>query len=137
MSELPAIPNHRKHTQARLRAVLLAVLFLFAGAREAIAHTWCPHHDGPTAEQVTAGDHAHHAGDEHQAPGQSDEHKGGCTCLGTCQPGSFVPLLGSEPEYSLGSSAWISELANVPAPTALPGRIAYTLPYAQAPPAHS
>lgn len=136
MSELAA--SHRqKHTPGRLRALLLAVLFLLAGAREAIAHTGCPHHDGPTAEQAAAGGHAHHAGDQHPASGQTDEHNGGCTCVGTCQPGSLVPLLGSEAEYSLRDSGWISEAAYVPASAALPGRIAYTLPYAQAPPAHS
>jgi hypothetical protein len=116
----------------------MAVLFLFAGARESVAHSWCPHHDGPQAShpEQAADEHAHHSGDQQDTPAHSGDHEG-CTCLGTCQPGSYAPLLGSEPEYTLASAFWTHTVVHVPALTGLPGRVPHTLPYAQAPPAHS
>jgi hypothetical protein len=125
----------------RLFALLIAFVFLFSWAGDALGYHPCPHHSWIAgAEQAHAsGDHAHHAAavlasaDDGEAPhaGQPAEH-GACTCSGGCPSIADAPL---EPSNDLRVASTPGEASHFGA-TERPGRRfdPFFLPYGQAPP---
>ena len=80
----------------RVPALLLALIFLFAGTAEGMGVHRCPHHDVLTgtaqAAELQGADAEHGAGHHaHTADTGAPAHEN-CTCMGACQPGGVATL---------------------------------------------
>jgi hypothetical protein len=121
----------------RVPALLLTLVFLFAGTAEGMGVHRCPHHDVlPGTAQAAAvhgaDDHGagHHA---HTADASAPAHEN-CTCMGACQAGSAAtPPDGGSAVIALDSGTdrhvvWWSP------PSARATLVPFLLPFANGPP---
>lgn len=125
------------HTR-RVPALLLALVFLFAGTAEGMGVHRCPHHDvlpgTAQAAELHGVDAGHGAGHHaHTADTSAPAHEN-CTCMGACQPGGVATLPdGGSAVIALDSGtdrhvAWWSP------PSDHAALVPFLLPFANGPP---
>lgn len=122
----------------RVPALLLALVFLFAGTAEGTGIHRCPHHDvlpGTTeaaALHGAADDHGavHHA---HTADTSAPTHES-CTCMGACQPGGVATASKGGSAAIAFDSATNRQVNRWSPPAARAALVPFLLPFANAPP---
>src|SRR5688572_4438245 len=117
----------------RVPALLLALVFLFAGTAEGMGVHRCPHHDVlPGTQGAATHDHgaAHHA----QADDPGTPAHESCTCMGACQPGGVATLPDGGSADITFDSTTDRHVTQWSPPSDRATLVPFLLPFANAPP---
>jgi len=113
----------------RLACALLAVWSVLCLAEATQLHA-CPTHDAPLAAVQTAMTHGAHSHHTPQSQHNADHHQ--CTCIGACAPVALAAAAPAPPDVRSGAGA--TRLIASATSQHAPLRVAYLLPFSNAPP---